>query len=141
MSDVVSPTARRTAAFLREMRELIADPARWTTGVEALSDSGCSVAAWSDNACRWCLSGAHNAIRNRPSWQGTEAGYTAFAALRRVAFDLRGRSIQDANDQGTHADALELLDVAIARVEGREPTPYETGDPHTIAARVMGWER
>lgn len=104
----MSPTAEqaRTLEVLREARELIADPERWTRGAGARDANGSSVHPRAEEAVRWCAIGAID--RADPSIISD-----ALDALHAVT---RGE-VETVNDRGGHKRVLALFDRAIRATE------------------------
>ena len=89
-------------ATLKAIRALIAKPESWTQGANARDADGYSVAATSNKAVCWCLSGAFS----KESAHDTGA---------RDALDLKPGKMIIFNDNHTHAEVLAMLDRSIKR--------------------------
>lgn len=109
---------RSTVDILKAARERISDPERWTTGAYARGEDGAGACPATDHACKWCAYGALLAELgvNQPG-PGT-ARYDTY--LENAAEDISDSwltSAVEVNDEGSHPDALHLLDRAIQLAE------------------------
>jgi hypothetical protein len=104
-----------TLAVLRRTRELVADERTWTNGALARDAEGGSVCPDSSKATRFCLSGAQE---RGASDMGAEydAGWREIDAAAKRLF---GRGPVRVGDQLGRLAALQVVDAAIAEVEGR----------------------
>lgn len=93
-----------------DARELLSDPSRWVQGSGAVDAKGTPVAAYSEEACRWCLVGA--VYKN--------GGGYAWDELDAVARERGFTFASDLNDQLDHAAVLDLLDTVIERRKAGE---------------------
>lgn len=106
-------------------RALIADPARWTQGEFARSNTGAGCLVSARNRVSLCALGAADAAtRDEPT----------STRLNNVVDQLRrhtgGMSLSTFNDRHTHAEVLAVFDAAIAelRTKHSEPVaPAEAG--------------
>ncbi len=91
-----------------KVKELLADPARWTKGTFARRVDNEAVASQSEEACKWCLLGA---IR-RCYVEGEE--YTqAHTKLKAAVIKFSGQyRIGTFNDTTTHEDLMKVLEDA-----------------------------
>ena len=111
--------------ILIQMRELIGDPTRWTTGAYAVDNRGYTCIPTSPYARQWCVLGAAEKVT-----KGEQAAYLGAPIahflndcareLREARYknhEKRGlyRSAWCVNDWGGHEAILELLDYAIGR--------------------------
>lgn len=95
--------------IIKKARELLSDPKRWTTGAGARDKHGDPIPVNSPMAVCWCMSGALARI----------AGYSdAWDAEKLLHPNFPG-GITGFNDTHEHADVLELMDKAIARLEAK----------------------
>jgi hypothetical protein len=97
---------------LRAARKLIADPQRWTQGTEARNAGGSPTDVYSENAVRWCASGA--IFRAAPNG---DAGADALRQASEVAWRTYDLALPDVNDQFGHEAVLRVLDRAIAAAQ------------------------
>lgn len=92
------------ADVVREVRNLLADPDRWTQGDFAQNAMGDAVPAWANEAVCWCLVGAIEKVCDE-SEDVTE--YEIETALR----DFSGWDpISSFNDNNPHAQVVTMLD-------------------------------
>jgi len=100
---------------LRDARESISDPARWTQCVDARTETGKAVRFDDPDAVRWCLMGAvwRSAQKLNKPYRVWDASYQSLkdAARRLKMFYILPTTI---NDVVGHAAVLNLLDEAIA---------------------------
>jgi hypothetical protein len=96
----------RVLEGLVSLRDLLADPERWTQGAAARDATGEEMGVNRAAACRWCLTGGVRRIA------GTGLG---LEMLRVLARHLPPGSPRLAafNDTHTHADVLDLVDRTI----------------------------
>ncbi len=91
-----------------KVKELLADPARWTRGMFARRADNEPVASQSDEACKWCLLGA---IR-RCYVEGEEYA-RAHTQLKTAVIKFSGQSrIGVFNDTTTHENLMKVLEDA-----------------------------
>jgi hypothetical protein len=93
---------------VKAARELISDPACWTTGTNARNSNGKEVLARSPEAVCWCPQGA--LFRCSDYWWREPALYKAIDTASRRLF---GMWLAIANDTVGHSAALAILDAAI----------------------------
>jgi len=105
------------ADVLVKARELIAEPARWTTGGFARDRRGDSTDWLSPTATCWCAAGAIAAVDVVPGWRSEAVG-----ALAHEAGVARG-NVGVFNDSHSHAEVIALFDRTIARLRAEEPEP------------------
>ena len=117
--------ATEAVDLLTAAKRLIEDPARWTRGAWARNCLGHHTEPGQPDAVRWCVAGACiKVIGPSPSGQAwrqvisalqsttlSRGGYADLVVPRR--FDT-GMEVGYLNDTHDHADALALLDEAIA---------------------------
>lgn len=104
--------AKDALTVLREARELISDPKRWTRGAFARDVEGTRVRSAADEAVCWCAIGAYNRAAG-----GTKQ-LEAFRLLQRASDDLFGKDDPaEVNDEMDHAAVLRMFDAAIASAE------------------------
>ena len=90
---------------LTKARELIADPANWTTGLYARNAQGEHTMTTSKDAVCWCSEGA--VFRVTPeNWEDAKS---ALQLINSVA----GDDIVGFNDSHTHAEVMEVWDKAL----------------------------
>jgi hypothetical protein len=94
--------------IIKKARELISDPKRWTKGAGARDKHGDPVPITNPGAVCWCVSGALVHVA------GFSDGYDAEKLLL-----PGGGGITGFNDTHEHAEVLELMDKAIARLEAK----------------------
>ena len=96
---------KTTLEILREARELISVPERWTTGASARTLDGCELYSGAHEAAVcWCAIGA---IRHSVGKYGN---------IIDILGELDPR-LDEWNDTHTHAEVLALFDRTIARME------------------------
>jgi hypothetical protein len=103
------------AEILRRARDLIKDPARWTTGAFARNANGGEVCADDPGACEWCALGA--VFVSQRSEEDIEPASKARGLLAEAAegFGFEGAGML--NDSTDHTTVLAMFDAAIARAE------------------------
>lgn len=111
----MSATMTRPATVregLAQVRELLAEPARWTRFEPARDDAGQAVSALSAEAYSWCLAFAIDRVfgLNVCDFNATAV------AVDDLLDEVAGMQVVIWNDAPgrTHAEVLELLDRAIA---------------------------
>ena len=88
-----------------KVRELLADPEKWTQGHYARASSGLSVGAFSEAAKCWCMEGA---IRKCYPNHGERD-----VARRKIKSIVGiGMTIQHFNDKSSHAEVMNVLEEA-----------------------------
>lgn len=98
------------AETLQKARDLIADPAHWTQKASARSAEGNSVSVRSPKAESFCTLGAIDRV------VGHDSGfYDATHFIYQVIGSAD--SIAQFNDSHTHAEVLDVLDVAIEKAK------------------------
>lgn len=110
---------KTTLQILKEARELLSEPKRWTTQAAARDATGNEVSVDSPRAACFCSIGA---IERMCLADGEEAYCRAERALRDAAKELFGsQSIVNANDRRPegHAGVLKMFDRAIEAEEAR----------------------
>lgn len=107
--------------LLKQARELIADPAHWTTGTLARDKKGIAVLVDNKAACSFCALGAIYRTKFDACLPGTITA-SAIMAVSDEAFQISGHSnLTSFNDNGaTHSEVLEAFDRAIERLENEE---------------------
>jgi hypothetical protein len=105
--------SREVAELLERAMRLIEKPEAWTRREYARNATGAVVGPGSPDATCWCALGAVAHVGNSPggAWSGG-----AWSALNRAAESTgHGRSVAVyLNDNGTHADVLDMFRRAIA---------------------------
>lgn len=96
-----------TLDVLRDARDLLNDPARWTQGAHARDHHGGPVGPAANAACAWCLLGALRRVARSAS-----ACDAAEDALHYMA-DIWDLAIWNDHPGRTHADIIAALDRAI----------------------------
>ena len=89
-------------------RELIADPAHWTTGTYARHKNGNSIGPEESNACQWCSIGALRKVMGSPAILCVTGSEGAALSEQMDGFD-----IASFNDTRTHAAVIAAWDRAI----------------------------
>src|SRR6185369_1255158 len=102
-----------TLRILKAARDLISEPARWTTGCMAKNSMGVQVDPRAPEAACFCAMGA---IKRASRDLGSE--WDARDALRTEVGNAQG-SIALFNDNGTHAEIIAAWDRAIAKLEAQ----------------------
>jgi hypothetical protein len=110
---------KTSAEILREAREIIADPTRWTTQAVARNTAGELVTALSQTAVCWCAQGACMKVANE------DHGKAVFALVDLLddcarEFGYEGDDGEESpsgelNDVGDHSLVMRLFDCAIER--------------------------
>lgn len=102
---------KTTVEILKDARELISDPSRWTQGQEARGRFGQTVTANSAFACAWCTIGAVSKV------SASEHVQDVIKAFNYLGDALPGenRLLSTFNDSHGHADVMALFDRAIER--------------------------
>lgn len=106
---------------LRAVRDLLADPARFTTGTLARDARGWPVSPTQYLACRWCLVGAIRKVGR--DWR---PGSPVYVAVRRALNTISEPAVATWSDLHGHAGVLELLDRLIADEEKVTMNKIET---------------
>lgn len=118
---------KRMLKYLRGAKARIADPARWTTGVEARAQSSVPTQPDSEKAVQWCAWGA--IVAEAGGWgrlqHVTRAPYRdAFAARRELGdtahrMDDHFHSVVSFNDSfgRQHSEVIKLFEKTIRRLE------------------------
>lgn len=108
--------SKSALTVLREARELISDPKRWTTQGYARDSQGEFTSALSVRAVCWCAEGAVLRSASDP-----EKCFVPFDILnevaRRIPKKTSGNQIVAVNDELGHAAVLRMFDAAIASAE------------------------
>lgn len=109
------------AEVLRQARDLIADPARWTKGANARSADGFTASS-SHDAVKWCAVGALHRVAG--------IDYSALCSAREILSRHSGvydRTLSDSgrivvmNDNARdHDEVLRIFDTAIHDAEAQE---------------------
>ena len=119
--------------YLREARELLADPERWTQEAFARNHLHWQVDAGSENACCFCAIGALHRVTRVHTVEAADANYYV---LRRILADaVRASKLSETEQRykcdGTlivawndapgrkHEEVLAVFDKAIANLEAR----------------------
>lgn len=96
--------------IIKAARERIADKAHWTKGAAARTKYGRGTLPESDNAVRWCGTGA---LIRECFDRSIKFWWETAAELQPPYFD----SIVHVNDHGGHTAILHMFDLAIKRME------------------------
>lgn len=96
---------------LRNVRELLSDPRRWTRGSVARTADDAETHPRSPNAVAWCLIGAaeHCATDRHSYWAARSA------LLEEVTRRQPGAGIPRFNDMATHDEILSVVEAALHR--------------------------
>lgn len=96
---------------LRNVRELLSDPDRWTRGSAARTADESETHPRSRNAVAWCLVGAAEyCATDRLSYWGARS-----ALFEEIARRTPGAGIPRFNDSATHAEVLAVVEAALHR--------------------------
>ena len=108
----------RIDSILRDARQLIEDPARWTQGCYARAADGTPTPYDKPAACRWCLEGAvMKAAQDVPVEERDLAVYALYTTLNPVTpYVDGGTSIHVFNDTSAHGRVLDLIDRTLVRL-------------------------
>ena len=99
---------------LHGMRELLAEPSRWTQGAFARDKEGSDQAVAHPEATCFCLVGAARIVTHLDD----DVTNTVVAHLAAITRQRGCSCVALYNDASTHAEVLDLLDTAIAKLEG-----------------------
>lgn len=99
--------------LLERAKERIADISNWTQRAGARNSAGDSVRAKDADACQWCALGA----LEYPDGATQRAWEAAACALAYASRAMGWEGPVDVNDNGGHAPALEMYDIAIAEMK------------------------
>lgn len=99
---------------LKLAKALISDEGNWTQKTFARDVLGERVFPGSKEACRWCSIGACL----KTSSDLSHGGDTTVQFLDSASFELHNLNIEAANDTKTHAEVMEIFDLAIKYSEG-----------------------
>ncbi len=105
--------SKSALTVLREARELISDPKRWTQGAISRDASGGEIAPSSERAVCWCSLGAIERIAEAGSYFATSAYYLLYLQAEKA----NGLSVSSTNDELGHEAVLRMFDAAIASAE------------------------
>jgi hypothetical protein len=83
-----------------KIKELLADPNRWTQHAPARDAEGACTLSFHPDAVKWCLSGALDHCY--PDYQERHT-------IRRRLFKMAGRALYAFNDNATHHEVLKLV--------------------------------
>lgn len=120
-----------------KVRDLLSDPANWGQSDIAVDHLGNDVSPCSKKACEFCLIGGIAAVLKINSSQGAydqvpkhPLGVLIGNVIEGIAADESGRELDldgicdstlyNFNDCHTHAEVMEVLETAIAHIEGAE---------------------
>jgi len=92
-----------------KVKELLADPARWTQGEFARNADGCKTSSDDDHAVCWCLSGAIK--KCYPDLKEREKAANKLIDVLPENYD-GAIGIYIFNDSSTHAEVMKLLEEA-----------------------------
>ena len=124
----------RAIEVLRDVRELLSEPARWTTGEYARDAAGHETDPSDGRAVSWCGHGAIYACgiaRGMPTlgriirddWTtGFDWAKPLLDALDTIGLRFGFRDFIDANDRGGREAVLRIVEYAIAELESRAPS-------------------
>lgn len=96
---------------LRNVRELLSDPDRWTRGSVARTADDAETHPRSRNAVAWCLVGAaeHCATDRLSYWAARSA------LFEEISRRMPGAGIPRFNDTATHEELLSVIEAALHR--------------------------
>lgn len=100
---------------LKLAKSLIADEKNWIKGASAKNADGSVVSAWDDDAVCFCSIGA--ALKADTSMPGYM--YDALFKACKV-IDPNARNISQFNDTHTHAEVMQMWDIAIKSTQPKE---------------------
>lgn len=100
----------RLKALLIAVRAKILSPKHWCQGFYATNKFGMPVPSNSKDACRFCLSGAANAV-------GMELGFSFDESVAGLDSCFPGHNAPIFNDRHTHAEVIAYLDEQIAKAK------------------------
>jgi hypothetical protein len=112
------------AQLLRDARERIATPERWTRGTYARTAAGNGCASYSPRAVCWCAIGTLE--RSSPGGGRTIDWNDDSPLSRAMGYLLEAigqQKLHQWNDGRSHAEILAGFDRAIALAEGQEAQP------------------
>jgi hypothetical protein len=94
-----------------KVKELLADPARWTQGLLAKDESGRQVGIDSEGAICWCIAGA---IRKcYPNYEEAKGARKKILCVIDPETEFpQWRKIVIFNDTATHAEVMKVLEEA-----------------------------
>lgn len=116
-----------TVIILQKAKAKIADPDHWTQGVAARDAAGTAVHAGGGEAARWCALGAvlevtvgddAMAAVDLLNAAAGDMGVTetTWDSDDSIVLDIGGPLfLAQLNDQGTHADVMQMFDLAIKK--------------------------
>lgn len=105
--------SKSALTVLREARELISDPKRWTQGAFARNASGCKTGILHADATCWCTAGALLKVSEGFKDEVGQANdFLDVAACQISSLGLVG-----VNDELGHSAVLRMFDAAIASAE------------------------
>lgn len=110
------PTQHTTLSLLIAARQLIADPANWTTKVYARAKDDTSRIPTERTACKFCALGAVHHAMGHVSYEGTTRSVTD--ALHLSARKMGAANVPELNDKQGHGRVLAMFDSAICSLEG-----------------------
>ena len=110
-----------TLFILEEMQSILKSPDNWTQGYMAKDAEGRQIHASSDNACKWCVSGAYNRAQYNLNLYTSNRSIGALTASLENLGDRAdfAESIVEYNDheETSYYDIIELIDYAILNVK------------------------
>jgi hypothetical protein len=124
----VNEVAQMNQADIRNslirVRTLLADPSHWTRGYYAKDKDQYDVSPYSSTATCWCLEGAFLKVVGPSVWARTESDNSAYTIISNLCREkipsdtnTNRNPVAYFNDaaERTHAEVLELLDLAIEK--------------------------
>lgn len=127
---VIANECRTAPEIIAAARQLLDDPARWTTDALARNAEGRECPTLSDDAAQWCAAGACMKAGGRMPdsavWQQVVSAVNAAAQAAGYA------TVDELNDQNDHAAALSVLDAALVWARAAE-----TGDEHAADIALL----
>lgn len=94
----------KTLGIVKEMRALLSDRSKWTTGTFARNERGSVVPARSEEAVCWCLVGAYEKVTD---------GSTNSFEFNEFEGKFPNRYVAAWNDEHKYEDVRDMLDALI----------------------------
>lgn len=104
-----------TKEVLERALAIIEDPERWTQGAYARHKNGNPIGPLEEAACRWCSLGALEKAGDDP------VSLDALYALNNASMQYCSKAPHDLNDEGSHAEVVEMFKRAIAACDEAMP--------------------
>lgn len=109
--------------ILKRARALIANPCNWVQGAYVVDRTGMSAPICSSRAVAFCSIGAVMRVTNKilklDGSVGVDDENDAIDALDDAARYFGADSAPDLNDTSTHAEVLQMFDLAISNMESQ----------------------